>query len=172
MGFGKDGKGVIITELRALNLGALDDGDAKIISTKLAIADDFRMLKSQVSALATAIATGEAVGLMFGLADGDLSAVEVAAAVQAQGPLDSNDSVTADVAMRPVWLLGAIDTNERTNRAFFRGAEDSTLLVAKPRWTFGTTKSWNWFVFNHSGATLTTGLTVRVIAKNFGVWIR
>ncbi len=38
------------------------------------------------------------------------------------------------------------------------------------RWTFSRTKSWNFFVYN-LGAAITTGATVIIKAKSFGVWV-
>lgn len=39
-----------------------------------------------------------------------------------------------------------------------------------PRWTYSRTKSWNWMVFNRGNA-LTTGGTVVINTKDFGVWV-
>ncbi len=51
MGFGKDKKGSILMESRSQALGALAADAGILIGTKLALTEDFRMLKSNVHAM-------------------------------------------------------------------------------------------------------------------------
>ncbi len=169
MGFGKDGKGIIITERNSQSLGTLGDDIVIFIGTKVAIAEDFRILKSEVRATLHGHTQGEEVGLYLGLADGDLGVSEVGGALDANGPVDSNDIVQGNVAMRPVWLVGGINSIGGLNGNFL-GADGGPIIKFNPRWSFGLTKSWNWFIWNASGSALTTGSTVQVSSKNFGVW--
>ncbi len=173
MGFGKDGKGVIIYESVSKDLGTLADQAAKVVNGPLAITDDFRMLKSEVVAHHTLSQTDEGHGLYLGIADGDLTEAEIAAAITTGKPLDRNDSVLAAVAERFVKLFAA--SGEAVEPlgvvANYLNKYGGPMLEVNPKWTFGDTSSWKWFIFNNSGATLTTGLTVRVIAKSFGVWV-
>ncbi len=173
MGFGKDGKGVIIREQRSQALTTLNNATALLIGTKLVTTEDFRMLKAEIQCFVTGLTAGEGTGLMLGLADGDLSTGEIAGVIQAQGPLDPNDIVQTDVAMRPVWLLGALDVDVNELTAAFRGEGNSPMIEAKPRWTFSNQgKAWNWFIWNNSGGNLTTGALASILAKSFGVWVR
>ncbi len=95
MGFGKDGKGVIIREGRAQAIGALAAATGFLIATKLATLERFRMLKSEVFASIIGLTGGEGTGLVFGLADGDLTLAEIEEAIELGGPLGPNDIVVA-----------------------------------------------------------------------------
>ncbi len=172
MGFGKDGKGVIIREQRSQALASLVIDDASGIGTKLAITDDFRMLKTRVQASVTGLTAGEGVGLQLGIADGDLSNEEIDAVLAAEGPVDANDILGNQTSMRPVWIIGSINPAVADTAATFVGDDGSPMIEFKPRWTFGSTTSWNWFVYNRGSGTLTTGATIKINAKSFGVWIR
>ncbi len=169
MGFGKDGKGVIIRESRVQALGALGINTGILIGTKLATLERFRMLRSEVFATMTGLTTGEGTGLLFGLADGQFTLVEIEAAIEADGPLGPNDTITEDIADRPVWFSGAVD-RETGTEAVFENDEGGHMMVLKPRWTFARTKSWNFFVYN-LGAAMTTGSQVQFRGKQFGVWV-
>lgn len=169
MGFGKDGKGVIIREQRSVALGALASGAGIIIVTKLATLERFRMLRCEMLATINTLTTGEGTGLLFVLADGQFTLAEIEAAIEANGPLGPNDTVTEDIADRPVWFMGAID-RETGTEAIFENENGGHMMVIKPRWTFARTKSWNFVVYN-LGDTLTTGASIRIRGKSFGVWV-
>ncbi len=174
MGFGKDGKGVIITELRSQAIGTLAAATALLIGTKLATVERFRMLKTECNALIFGtIAATEFGGMLLGIADGDLTVAEIEEQIEANGPLGPNDVVLSEQAMRPVFIVGAIDIGPAANNTviMFRDVQSNAPQIrATPRWTFARTKSWNWFLYN-SGEAPTTGASVRVTAKNFGVWV-
>ncbi len=172
MGFGKDGKGTIIVEDRSQALGTLGNQVAILVGTKIGILKDFRMLKAEVRASMRGLTAGEGMGLQFGIADGDLSTTELASALLVNGPLGPNDGVGAAVAERWNKVMSALDGDAASVQALFKNDQGGPMLVVKPRWTFATTKSWNWFVFNGSGSALTTGSTVRIVTKCFGVWLR
>ncbi len=171
MGFGKDGKGVIITETRSNVLGTLGGSTGIFIGTKLVTLERFRMLKSEVSVTFTDVTGDEANGLGLYLVDGDLTLAEAEEAIEAQGPLGPNDIITANRAMRPVFRVES-QVNMSGTDLISAGAVNTGMLShdIKPRWTFAPTKSWNWMVYN-KGSGLTTGSTAIVHAKNFGVWV-
>lgn len=169
MGFGKDGKGVIIRESRNQALGALAQAAGIIIGTKLATLERFRMIKTEVYATITGLTTGEGTGLIFGLADGDLSLAEIEAAIELSGPLGPNDTVDEAIADRFTMLMGAID-RETGTEAIFENDEGGHLMMRTVRWTFARTKGWNFFCYN-LGATITTGTVLSIRVKNFGVWV-
>ncbi len=163
MGFGKDGKGVIIKENNGIALGTLAQQTA-ILLPAIAVTEDFRMLKAEIHAMLNAATTGEASLLVMGLADAELSLAEVEEAFELNGPLDRNDNVNRERAERPVWILGGLgDFGETDIRAFYEW---------KKRWTFSSPEGWNLFVYNQSSsASLTTGSTIRVLATYYGVWV-
>ncbi len=171
MGFGKDGTGVMIQEARSQALGTLAQDAGILIGTKLATLERFRMLKAQVDATIDSIAAGEAAGLSLYLADGDLSLTEIESKIEGNGPLGPNDRIQADQTERPVFLIGKPDANATSGEVTVRDMHTGApVCIAKPRWTFARTKSWNWVVHNR-GPALTTGATIRIVVTNFGVWV-
>ncbi len=175
MGFGRDGKGVIIREqIPEFAVGALTHHAVKFLGTKPAIAEDFRMLKSEIVAKWQGGTAGDAKGLILGVADGALSQTEVEAAIEADGPLSPGAAAmdTAEVAMRPVWFIGVADDTQGKTDLTFRNDQGGGLLEFKPRWTFRATSSWVFFVYNSSGLLMTTGSDVDITAKHFGVWVQ
>ncbi len=172
MGFGKDGKGVIITETRTQALAALGAGAGILLGTKLAMTTDFRMLKVLVNCIVTSLTTGEGEGLLFGIADGDLTIAEIEEALENQGPLSVGDGPESDQAMRPQWIIGGISGQVADSHAMFVDAiNGGPTMVHKVAWTYMNVKSWNYFIYN-LGDTLTTGSSARLLAKSFGVWVR
>ncbi len=169
MGFGKDGQGVIIRESRSQVLGTLANQTGLLIGTKIATVERFRMLKTEVTSSVIDATAGELGGLVFGLADGDLTLAEIEAAIEVTGPLGPNDITSTNVAMRPVWFMGGITVPPGTD-GLFLNEEGGPTMESKPRWTFASIKSWNFFVYN-MGAALTTGATVIIKSKSFGVWV-
>ncbi len=170
MGFGKDNKGAIVWERRTQVLTTLADGTALIIGTKLAITDDFRMLKAQLKAFVDNITAGEAGGLLLGLANGDLTEAQIGDCIEAAGPLNKSDRDKAELAERAVFIVSQLAPDGGSD-ATFKGEHGGPIVEAKPRWTFTKGVSWNWFVYNSSGAALTTGAIVHIVSKNFGLWL-
>ncbi len=164
--------GVIIRERRSQSLSTLGNLVALIIGTKLPITVDFRMLKAEVSAFMSSLTSGEGKGLMFGLANGNLSAAEISECLQANGPLNPSDRIPQERAKRAVWLIGSFNEEIATEGFFDSDLEAGRghKMVIKPRWTFTQAESWNWFVWN-MGAALTTGSTVEMLTTDFGVWV-
>ncbi len=172
MGFGKDGKGAIITEQRSQALTTLAAQTAVLIGTKLAIEEDFRILKSHVHCLINGLTAGQGSRLVIGLADGNLTVAQIAEAITANGPLNPGDT-QGEHAMRPVFIVGVAGGDTTQTALVVRDAHtNAPLIVQKNRWTFQDGDSWNWFVYNNSAAALTTGSSIFLIAKNFGVWVQ
>ncbi len=169
MGFGKDGKGVIIRESRNQLLGALDNQAGIIIDTKLATLERFRMIKNETHAAIVSLTSGEGTALLLGIADGDLTLAEIEAAIEAQLPLGPNDSVGAAIAERYTMIIGAMDRETGTS-GIFENDNGGHKMANTIRWTFSRTKSWNYFVYN-LGEQLTTGSNCFLRAKSFGVWV-
>ncbi len=171
MGFGKDGKGVIITQDISQALLTLATNTGIFISSALAILERFRMLKAEVFCVITPVASGELGGLRLYLVDGDLTLAEAEAAIEGNGPVGPNDVIAANIAMRPVFRVAAVsDIGIVTDAIHLRNEDNGPMLVIKPRWTFARTKGWRWMAYN-SGPAPTTGTTIKLTAKNFGVWV-
>ncbi len=169
MGFGKDGKGVIIRESRNQALGALANSAGILIGTPTATLERYRMIKLELNASITSLTSGEGSGLKIGIADGDLTLAEIEEALETNGPLGPNDTVQAAIAERMIILLGTIDFETGTV-GVFENEQGGHQMDKTIRWTFARTKGWNFFVYNMGGA-LTTGPNVRIVVKSFGVWV-
>lgn len=163
MGFGKDNKGAIITDATFITLGTLNDVTAVKQDSPLAITEDFRMIS--VDAFVTADGmTNQEGPITIGIADNELSVSEIAEAINAGGPLDSNDRSAQEQAERAVFPLFDLYPSNQ-------GGMEVSNQRHKVRWTFKDSDGWCWFAYNHGGAALSSGGVVRIICKYYGVWV-
>ncbi len=176
MGFGKDGKGVIVRENTTLTLGALAAQDTVLATSAVQLDSDFRILKSEVWATLTEITSLEGAGLALYMTEGELDASEIEANIELNGPLRSGDQDLEEIASRWVRLVGTSpnDTVNNTERNLIN-KHGGHIMDVTPRWTFrrartATDGGWNWVIYNN-GVTLTTGATCRIKAVHFGVWV-
>ncbi len=171
MGFGKDGKGVIIREDDVESLGALAQFSV-VKMDGITLREDFRMLKSEIFAHVDVLTAGEGQGLLLGIANDDLSAAEIAACIVTDGPTDNSDRIKVETANRNVKLLSSAILQDvaGTSRHFF-GENGSPMITSKHRWTYSNPEGWAFFIFN-DGLTLTTGSAVRLVATHFGMWVK
>ncbi len=171
MGFGKDGKGAILRE-RVVSgaLGALAAQDA-VAFTGLVLTEDFRILKSEIIAFVSNLTPPEGSGLIFGIANGDLTAAEIEEAIEAAGPLDRNDRIPTEQAERNVKTLGVITDVSVTGKTnIIRNNEDGPMIESKHRWTYSNPEGWDWWIYNLGGS-LTTGALLQLYAVHYGVWV-
>ncbi len=171
MGFGKDGKGVLIRERTTITLGGLGVNTAIKQDSPLVITEDFRMIKAKIYAYLTGATFVAGDGpVLVGLSNDDLSVGEIAEALTVDGPLGPDQTVQADQAMRPVFELGMIPfLDEAVN-----GNQPGLVLPpieAIVRWTFYNATGWTLFAFNFGSSSLTTGGVIQILAKYFGVWV-
>ncbi len=176
MGFGKDGKGAIIKEQTVVTLAALATGDAAGQDSTILLDMDFRILKSEITAVIGGMTSLEGQGLILYMSQGDLTVAESEENIEAAGPIRLGDKIPQERADRWVRRVGITvgPTVNETERVF-RNKYNGGLLELNPRWTFrrGRTAAaggWNWVVYN-DGVTLTTGGTVRITATHYGVWV-
>ncbi len=164
MGFGKDGKGVIFwTQESAFTLGTLAANDVASLSVESAIAEDFRLISMDWHVVWDSVATGDQ-NIIFGIAAGGLSAAEIEEAVEAN-PVGAHDMPAIEQSMRPVWPLGIFNHNADGSGSVLSKSGRTTI-----RWTMQNGVGWSWWVYNPT-ATLTTGSSLIILAKNFGVWV-
>lgn len=168
MGFGKDGRGVIIKERSLIVLLTIAQG-AAVKLPSLAITDDFRILKTVVTAQVIGLTSSEGQGLLFGMANNDLSAAQIAASISTDGPLNRNDRDLKELAERWAQIHG-VSSGEGDSIQRFHGEGNSPVMEFNPRWTFSKGVGWAFFVFN-DGAALTTGSSARIVATHYGVWV-
>ncbi len=171
MGFGKDGRGSILVEEFSTGVGALAVQTGVRIASGLVIEEDFRMIKTTLSLVLFGFTTGQGNGLKLFIVNGNLTQAEIEEAVEANGPLDRNDRTLQERSERFVKALGMVEQFSPTGVvATCRNKEGGPMIEETIRWTFSDTDGWAWFLYN-TGATLTTGATVVLQAKHFGVWL-
>ncbi len=176
MGFGKDNKGAIIKEQTLITLAALAADDLVMNDSLVVLDQDLRILRSDITAVVRGVTSLEGQGLILYMVEGVLAASTTEANIEQNGPNRRGDQIGEEVASRWVRRVGITlgPTVNETERVF-RNKYGGGLLELTPRWTFtrartGTEGGWNWAVYN-SGATLTTGATVDLIATHYGVWV-
>ncbi len=171
MGFGKDGRGTIVTESRSQALGALPGNGGIIIGTKLALLKDFRSMKVEQHAFVSGLTATEGIGMLLYLVDGAITLAEFEESIEAQGPLQMGDRPEQEKVMRFSKRVGAMRGAEpAVTRRDFENETGGALITVLPNWTFREAQGWNWIVYNH-GQTLTTGATIKILSKAYGVWL-
>ncbi len=174
MGFGKDGKGVIfVRENASVTLGTLAD-NTSVQTAGNTMLNGFRMLKATISCYVKGVTAGE-IPLLFGICSGELTTGEVNGILTQAGPLGRAAIAEGQIAERPLWVLGhwppQIGTGVDIIEGFVQNEMGGTMHTIKPRWTFPKPNGWKYFIFNESGATLTTGGSFVVREKAWGVWV-
>ncbi len=176
MGFGKDGKGAIVKEQTVVTLGAIAGQDYVIANSNVQLDEDFRILKSEITAVITEVTSLEGNGLILYMQEGSLSAAEGEANIEQNGPLRRGDQTAEEIASRWVRRVGmTLGPSVNETERVFTNEYGGGLLKINPRWTFTRARAaasggWDWGVYN-DGVTLTTGASVRVIATHYGVWL-
>ncbi len=171
MGFGKDGKGVIIRDQNVITLGTLA-ADAVVKQTgPLALTEDFRMLKSEHWVTIQNATKVEADGpLIYGLANDELSVAEIAECLNVNGPLDPSDRGNQEQAERAVFPIAIIDFVEGTARE--EHFNDGKPYMHKKPWTYSKAAGFTTFAYNMGSGALTTGGQIRFNNIYYGVWVR
>ncbi len=170
MGFGKDGKGVIIRQFDAFTLSTLGSQTVIKQGNPLVIGEDFRMLKFEIFADIFGATFVDADGpLLLGIADNELSVTEIKECLEANGPLDRNDRVSMEHATRPVWPYFQISNDSSANAHI----ENSNQMPQEgsPRWTFSNPEGWTWWAYNMGTGALTDAGFIRIEVKYYGVWV-
>ncbi len=176
MGFGKDGKGAIVKETTDLVLAGLIGQDAVGADSSVLLDQDFRILKSEITAVARGVTSLEGQGLVLYMTQGILSVAESEVNIETNGPIRMGEKIAEEAASRWVRRVGiTIGPTVNETERVFRNKYGGGLLEINPRWTFrrgrtATEGGWNWLVYN-SGTTLTTGATVQILCTHYGVWV-
>ncbi len=157
-------------------LGALAGQDLIGAPSAVQLDMDFRILRSDVTAVLNGMTSLEGQGLILYLTEGGLADAQSEANIEQNGPLRLGDQVEEEVASRWVRRVGITvgPTVNETERVF-RNKYGGGLLEIEPRWTFrrgrtATDGGWNWAVYN-DGITLTSGANCRILATHYGVWV-
>ncbi len=173
LGFGKDGKGVIITDSDVITLSTLGNNTVIKQTAPLAFTDRFRLIKCTARVTLKGITANEGP-LLFGLASNALSVTQIAAAISANGPTSRQQKTDQNEAELPVWVLGSFASLSATIVELLKATSSGTdgYVSETIRWTFGVDASpgYSFWVQNRSGGALQTGGVVTVETKMFGVW--
>lgn len=124
------------------------------------LTEDFRISKIEVHASVIGV-NGNDMGILC-LVAGDLSTTEIAECLNS-APVSNSDTIENEEAMRPVFPLGMLG-----------GMGDAQALSIDKiiRWTFGDPDAWRYVIYNpDTGTAWTTGSTIRVFAKIYGVYV-
>ncbi len=169
MGFGKDGKGVIIRSYDTITLGALGAPAVKKQDNALVLGEDFRMIKSEIYAHLFGAAFVEGDGpLLIGIANNELTATEIDECLAVDGPLDRNDRLSEERAMRAVFPLFLMPNDVGNNLVEGNYGKPHTDTI---RWTFSNPEGWTVFAGNIGTGALTTGGVIILQQKYYGVWV-
>lgn len=172
MGFGKDGKGVIIREIASITVGNLAARTVVKAAAGVTLqTTKFRILKTEYLITQTGSFGADGDSVFIGICDGELSASEIEECLEANGPNDRNDRVPEERAERPVWLLAHYKDPVDAGAGFPQPANNGLPMEHTPRWTFTPTEGWSYFAYNPLLGALTSGATFSIYAKHFGVWV-
>ncbi len=175
----KNFMGKIITEVQTVAIDTLADQSA-VKFTTLTLQEDFRILRSEINALFHSIDdTDNVAGLLFGIANNELSINEIENVIVAQGPLDRNDRGNAEEASRWVKILsgavvqtiGSTVSAATVVQGHFPNETGGPMIISKDRWTYNDPEGWCFFLFNNTGSGMIGSGVGRLTAKHFGVWV-
>lgn len=171
MGFGKNETGVIVRDVTAGALGAVS-ATAAVKFAGPEITDDFRMLKMESLGVVTGLTSGEAKSLIFGIANDDLSAADIAEAINSGAPLNRADRDLTEFAMRNVKILSQLQPGPLTdNTHMLLQKNGGDPVESKHRWTYTKGVGWAYFIYNRGDVALTTGAIFRSSHTIFGLWL-
>ncbi len=165
--FSKSDRSGIVYDNAQVTLGALANGAAALQASKIDSAREngFRVLKTQWW-VQWRFPTASEGPVMFGLAigvDADAVATIIQADPQSAG---SNAIIDNTQTKRPLWPLAMLHAEDTDARHLHDKGE------VMPRWSVQEDQTMQWWGFNVSGSTLTTGSQLKFFAKHFGVWLR
>lgn len=170
MGFGKDGRGVILYGGCQINIGGLASLDV-IGASMLTFTEDFRLLKLEGWGATDSYTVGASHALLVGLADGDLSDAEIEECLEARSQ-HPNDRISVEQSERPVWPLGILTERQISASEMAALLNNGQSAVWKQRWTFGPSGIKIWaYNFDNTGA-FGTAAYLNFYCKLYGVWVK
>ncbi len=160
MGFGKDGRGEIIYDAFQVSIATLNGKTAiaGLGASDDALTEKFRLVKTEgwLAVEGTAVSTA----LLIGIAASEFTQAEIEAAMETAHL--SPQATSGEASERPVFLLGAVDCQNRSSQVVHW---EKTI-----RWTFHA--GFQFFIYNISSSNATTGNLAVMQSKNFGVWVQ
>ncbi len=177
MGFGKQGKGQIFYDRTGfVALTTLGNETAILVPSQYvdALVEDVRLIKLVGSISVKGFTTGEGP-IIYGIMNGELSITEIAEVFLSE-PKNTNDRGQLEASERAVFPLGVSIGDDIVPwgdvQGHAGGSTDAPMTFEKTlRWTFANPNGWTYFAINMSGAALTTGGSVAINGKHFGVFV-
>lgn len=162
MGFGKQGKGVIIYEQNIdIVLGTLASR-AALSENGPVLTDGFRLLKTEGFVHADGGTDGRPV--TFGICQADMTDAEIAVCLLS-APLGRQAIAAAETSQRPCFVMGVVQDGEVIRFI----PEDG---IKQTQWTFPEDSGgWAWFGFNPFDDAMQAGTVLQIRAKHYGVWV-
>lgn len=164
MGFGKDGRGIILYDQVAIPLGSASPDSIVATSGRFTgnLEEDFRITRLDLWAGFQEPLPADEGPILIGIGSGTLDATELAECLDSS-PFDNDGVPDIEETMRPVWPL-AILTGSVT-------APPTISMEKVLRWTFKNPAGWNWWARSLDDDSLAGGSIIVVFAKIFGVWV-
>ncbi len=135
------------------------------------LTEDFYAISSDIAAQIIELTAGEGDPLMCGFSHGDYSVTEVKEALEVKllGPGNKIEQERTRRLTRKIGIFMADVLSHTTMKLFGRGG--AGLIRTKMRFVLQSGKTLNLYVYNNSGATLTTGAIVKFQGTIYGRWI-
>ncbi len=150
-----------------VTIGALATVTAAVASSRIDTAKEngFRILKTQYWCWWRGFTAGEGP-ILWGVEPG-AGAGSIASTIQADPQTMGNEGkIAREQAMLPVFVLEQFTAEDAAQLKTWAQGEFAM------KWSIQEGSALNYFVFNPSGSTFTTGGTLKVVAKHFGVWLK
>ncbi len=168
MGFGKDGKGVIIREDAGMTISTLASKTGLLVDAGgVVLGEDYRDLKVEGIAHHNNRAASDPMLSLY-MVNGELTLAECEEAIEQNGPTDRNDRLLQEHAERFVKYVGTFVPTGDGLEAPIHG---TGVMDFKPRWTFSNPEGWDWMVYNSGDDAMTTGGTIKLKLTHYGVWV-
>ncbi len=156
---GWDPRNRILPVVQGISLGALASADMAVGVISQTSDEDYRVMWVKATYALRDNTAGEGP-IDIGIAHGDYTAAEVEEWMEATASWTRGNKIASEQANRLIRRIGSFagDTTEET-------LNDGMPITTKLNWHIVTGQNFNLFIYNHSGAMLTTGASISVQGK-------
>ncbi len=136
------------------------------------LTEDFYAISTDLSAEITALTAGEGEPMFCGFAHGDYSVANIKEHLEVKllGPGNKIEQEQTRRLIRKAGSFSGDGTNTQTNMRL-GGRTGEANIRTKLKFVIQSGKTLNLYVYNFSGAALTTGATLRWTGTVYGRWI-
>ncbi len=135
------------------------------------LTEDLYAISGDISAQVIGLTAGEGDPLNFGFAHGDYSVTEVKEALEVKllGPGNKIEQERSRRLLRKIGSFMADTVSHVTMKLYGRGGAGQTRT--KIKFMIQSGKTLNLYVYNNSGAALTTGASIKFQGTIYGRWV-